>query len=171
MSTKLIGAEIVKAFKAQRPADIFNTFHELDGFAQMHAQANVLEALRKLEMHEAKRSKAMELTQPQIDCYKALAACFGAKFVLFEIADYPVLANAEAIKKLLIHVKREDRDLVIDRFFKLVLAGNFELARLLFKWIQRVDDTSEIDFGSLFNYIAKLTDAEKLKIVLFSQFL
>lgn len=171
MNTKLIGSEIVKAFKAQRPADIFNTFHELDGFEQAHAQANVLNALSKLEMHEAKRSKALELSQPQIDCYKALAACFGAKSILFEIAEYPVLGNEEVIKKLLIHVKREDRDLVIDRFFKLVLAGNFGLSRLLFKWIQRVDDTAEIDFGSLFNHIAKLTDAEKLKIVLFSQFL
>lgn len=169
MSTKLIGAEIVKAFKAQKPADIFNTFHELDGFAKMHAQENVLEALRKLEMHEAKRSKAMELSQPQIDCYKALAACFGAKIILFEIAEYPVLGNADIIKKLLIHVKREDLDLVVDRFFQLVMMGNYGFARLLYRWIERVDKSSGVNFGTLFNYIAKLEDKDRLRIVFFSQ--
>lgn len=158
--------EILKAFKSENPGKLFDTLT-----ASSVSKEELLRALGKLDVHQNHGRKGVELSSAQIDCYKALAACFGAKLVLFEIADYPVLANAEAIKKLLIHVKREDRDLVIDRFFKLVLAGNFELARLLFKWIQRVDDTSEIDFGSLFNYIAKLTDAEKLKIVLFSQFL
>ncbi|WPC03480.1 hypothetical protein SBP02_11860 [Pseudomonas benzenivorans] len=171
MSTKLIVAEIVKAFKDQRPADIFNTFHELDCFEQVHAQASVLNALSKLEMHEAKRSKAMELSQPQIDCYKALAACFGAKVVLFEIAEYPVLGNEEVIKKLLIHVTREDLDLVVDRFFQLVMMGNYGLARLLYRWIERVDKSSDVNFGTLFNYIAKLDDKDRLKIVLFSQFM
>lgn len=154
---------IHKAFKSANPSALFDalTSSSVD-------KEDVLSALRKLDIHKNPGRKGIELTSHQVACYKALATSFDAKTVLFEIADYPILANAEAIKKLLVSVKRKDKDLVVDRFFKLVLAGNFELARLVFKWIQRVDETAEADFGSLFNYISTLSDAEKCKIVLFS---
>lgn len=158
--------EILKAFKSQNPGKLFDALT-----ASSVSKEDLLRALGKLDVHQNHGRKGIELSSAQIDCYKALAACFGAKYVLFEIADYPVLANAEVIKKLLIHVKKADRDLVIDRFFKLVLAGNFAMARLLFRWIERVDKSAELNFGSLFNYISKLTDAEQCKIELFSQFL